>query len=119
KLLDQNQQYLLILSAMERGDPERGSKIDGIAAKFDQFHTVLRLLDAYDSNSFQRLIYPLNKDVRGKSLADIKPAFDGVLIKSLVDEQILQEGQCATASEVFEFERFKGVHNRWTNFSKY
>lgn len=119
KLLDQNQQYLLILSAMNRDDPERAAKIDGIAAKFDQFHTVLRLLDAYDSNSFQRLIYPLNKDLRGKSLAEIKPIFDGVLIKSLVAEEILQEGQCAMASEVFEFERFKGVHNRWTNFSKY
>ena len=119
KLLDQNQQYLLILSAMERDDPERAAKIDGIAAKFDQFHTVLRLLDSYDSNSFQRLIYPLNKDVRGKSLADITPVFDSILIKSLVDAEVLQAGQCATASEVFEFERFKGVHNRWTNFSKY
>lgn len=119
KLLDQNQQYLLIISAMEREDPERVEKVEGIAAKFDQFHTVLRLLDAYDSNSFQRLIYALNKDVRGKSLAEIKPIFDGVLIKSLVDEEILQAGQCANALEVFEFERFKGVHNRWTNFSKY
>ncbi|HZL69942.1 MAG TPA: hypothetical protein VFC29_21735, partial [Candidatus Limnocylindrales bacterium] len=61
KLLDQNQQYLLIMSAVLKDDAERADKIEGIAAKFDQFHTILRLLDAYDSNSFQRLIYPLNK----------------------------------------------------------
>ena len=119
KLLDQNQQYLLILSAMDRDDPEEAAKIDGVASKFDQFHTVLRLLDAYDSNAFQRLIYALNKDVRGKSLAELTPIFDGMLIKSLVDAEIIQAGQCATVAELFEFERFKGVHNRWTNFSKY
>lgn len=119
KLLDQNQQYLLILSAMELYDPGQAVKIDGVAAKFDQFHTVIRLLDAYESNSFQRLIYPLNKDVREKSLTEIIPIFDGLLVKSLVDADVLQPGQCGTASQIFEFERFKGVHNRWTNFSKY
>lgn len=119
KLLDQNQQYLLIMSAVTLNDPERAQKIDGIAAKFDQFHTVLRLLDAYDSNNFQRLIYPLNKDVRDKSLAEIKPLFDVALITSLVAENIIQEGQYASAAQIFEYERFKGVRNQWTNFSKY
>lgn len=45
--------------------------------------------------------------------------FDGVLIKSLVDAEVLQAGQRATAPDIFEFERFKGTDNRWTNFSKY
>ncbi len=119
KLLDQNQQYLLIMSAMSRDDPERAAKIEGIAAKFDQFHTVLRLLDAYDSNSFQRLIYPLNKDVREKSLATVEPLFDKALISTLEAENVLQPGQCGDAAAVFEYERFKGIRNQWTNFSKY
>ena len=118
KLLDQNQQYLLILSAIKRDDPERSSKIDGVAAKFDQLHTILRLLNSYD-RSFQRLIYPLSKDVRGKPLAEIKPIFDAVLLKSLVNDEVLQEGQFTTAAELFEFERFKDAHNDSTNFSKY
>jgi hypothetical protein len=119
KLLDQNQQYLLIMSAVKLNDSERSQKINGVAAKFDQFHTVLRLLDAYDSNSFQRLIYPLNKDVRDKALAEIKPLFDAALITSLVAENIIQQDQCANSAQVFEFERFKGIRNQWTNFSKY
>ena len=40
-------------------DPDETSKITTVARKFDQLHMVLRLLDAYDSNEFQRLIYPL------------------------------------------------------------
>ena len=119
KLLDQNQQYLLIMSAINMDDMERAAKIEGIAAKFDQFHTALRLLDAYESNSFQRLIYPLNKDLRGKALAEAKPLFDKTLISSLVTDNVLQAGQCADAAAVFEYERFKGVRNQSTNFSKY
>jgi uncharacterized protein with ParB-like and HNH nuclease domain len=119
KLLDQNQQYLLIMSTMKRDDPERSAKIKDIAAKFDQFHTVLRLLGIYDSNVFQRLIYPLNRDVRDKTLAETKPIFDKALIENLVSNDVLQEGQCSDSSELFEFERFKGMRNQWTNFSKY
>jgi hypothetical protein len=119
KLLDQNQQYLLIMAAMNRDDAERAAKIEDISAKFDQFHTILRLLDAYDSNSFQRLIYPLNKDVRDKPLAKAKPVFDKALISSLETENVLQPGQCPDAAAVFEYERFKGIRNQWTNFSKY
>ena len=119
KLLDQNQQYLLIMSAMRKDDPDREAKILGVATKFDQFHTILRLLDAYDSNAFQRLIYPLNKDVREKTLPEIEPLFDKALIASLVAENVLQPNQCADAAAVFEYERFKGVRNQWTNFSKY
>lgn len=107
------------MSATNRNDTERPDKIEGVAAKFDQLHSTLRLLDAYDSNSFQRLIYPLNKSVRGKAIADVKPLFDQTLISSLVAETILQQGQCANAGEVFEYERFKGVRNQSTNFSKY
>jgi uncharacterized protein with ParB-like and HNH nuclease domain len=119
KFLDQNQQYLLIMSAVKLNDPECQTKIDKIAAKFDQFHTVLRLLEAYDSNRFQRLIYPLNKDVREKSLEEIKPLFEKALLDILVEEGVLPTGQYTNAAQVFEFERFKGMRNQWTNFSKY
>ena len=119
KLLDQNQQYLLIMSAMIKDDPERAAKIEGIASKFDQFHTILRLLDAYDSNSFQRLIYPLNKDIRDKPLLRATPLFDNALIASLESDNLLPPGQCHSAAEAFEYERFRGVRNQWTNFSKY
>lgn len=119
KLLDQNQQYLLIMSAMQLDDPERVAKIEGIAAKFDQFHTVLRLLEAYDSSSFQRLVYPLNKSVRGRSLAECKAFIGTGLVSALVSEELLPEKFSDDTKLIFEYERFKGVRNQSTNFSKY
>jgi hypothetical protein len=119
KLLDQNQQYMLVLSALEYSDPKQKEKTRAIAAKFDQMHVVLRLLEAYDNNAFQRLVYPLNKAVRNKAVADFKPAFDDALIKYLIKEDQLVEGLFTTASELFDYERFKNVRNTSANISKY
>lgn len=119
KLLDQNQQYLLIMSSIVRDDPEKSSKIEGIARKFDQMHVILRLLDAYDSNEFQRLVYPLFPAVRGKNIAEAAPEFDNRLISALEDAGTITKGQHKTADELFLYERFSGVSNKWLNFSKY
>jgi len=119
KLLDQNQQYLLILSNVKLDDPAKKDKIEGIARKFDQMHVILRLLDAYDSNEFQRLIYPLFNMVREKDLAEAVGAFDQQLIAALISAGVIAEGQHKTTHELFTYDRFKGMSNRWLNFSKY
>jgi uncharacterized protein with ParB-like and HNH nuclease domain len=119
KLLDQNQQYLLILACVAREDPAKAAKVEGIARKFDQMHVILRLLDAYDSNEFQRLVYPLFAAVREKDIAAAVLEFDKQLIKALEDAGKIAKGQHSTAAELFAYERFKGVSNKWLNFSKY
>ncbi|MDP2719259.1 MAG: DUF1524 domain-containing protein, partial [Dehalococcoidia bacterium] len=119
KLLDQNQQYLLILSNMMKQDPKEADKIRGIAKKFDQTHVILRLLDAYDSNDFQRLIYPLNTAVRNKSLDDAIPEFEKTLSTALANAGFISTESQYRAADLFEYERFKGVSNKWLNFSKY
>jgi hypothetical protein len=81
-------------------------------------HVTLRLLDAYDS-SFQRIVYPLIAAVRETDLATASAAFDHATIKALVDEELIDAGQHQTVNELFTFERFKGVSNKWLNFSKY
>ena len=119
KLLDQNQQYLLILSCVVREDMAKNEKITGIARKFDQMHVILRLLNAYDSNGFQRLLYPLFEAVREKEVAAAVAEFDKQLIETLVSSEVIEEGQHSIARELFTYERFKGVSNKWGNFSKY
>jgi uncharacterized protein with ParB-like and HNH nuclease domain len=119
KLLDQNQQYLLILSCINTNDEAEEDKITGIARKFDQFHTILRLLDVYESSAFQRLIYPISKGIRGKSLPEAEAVFDTVLIQYLEDAEILRQGEITAVAELFTYDRFQGARNRWTNFSKY
>lgn len=119
KLLDQNQQYLLILSCLMVNDNCEKLKISGIARKFDQFHTIIRLLDEYESSSFQRMIYPVNQHIREKPLGQAEGVFDNALIKSLVDAELLREGEVESIQHLFTFRRFLDIRNRWTNFSKY
>lgn len=119
KLLDQNQQYLLLLSALDRHDPLEEAKIRAIARKFDQIHVILRLLDTYDSNAFQRLIYPLNAAIRGKSISEATSEFDKALINALTTAGTIANGRYEQAKDLIEYERFKGASNRWLNFSKY
>ncbi len=119
KLLDQNQQYLLILSNVALDDPAKDAKIEGIARKFDQMHVILRLLDAYDSNEFQRLVYPLFAAVREKDIGAAAVEFDKRLLGVLEEGGTITKEQYTTAVELFVYERFKGVSNKWLNFSKY
>ncbi len=119
KLLDQNQQYLLIMSSIANNDSEKDAKINLIAKKFDQMHTIIRLLNAYDSNAFQDLIYPLSKNLRNKDLSVITSIIDQVLVEYLEKMNIIAAGKYKTAQEIFEYERFRGISHRWLNFSKY
>ncbi|MDG7001110.1 MAG: DUF262 domain-containing protein [Nitrososphaerota archaeon] len=119
KLLDQNQQYLLLLSSITRDDPSENVKISAIAQKFDQVHVILRLLGAYDSNEFQRLIYRLNVAIRDKNIPNALREFDDILIKVLEDAGAIIAGQHKEVAELFEYERFKEMSNKWANFSKY
>ena len=119
KLLDQNQQYLLILSCINLEDEIRDQKITAIAHKFDQFHSIMRFLDVYESNEFQRMLYPINRDIRDQSIAEAESVFDKALIQNLEEKQVIRQGDIEKVSDLFKYERFAGVKNRWTNFSKY
>lgn len=119
KLLDQNQQYLLVLSSLKSEDQDRDKKITGIARKFDQFHTIIRLLNVYESNNFQRLIYPICKDIREKPLAEASAVFDRALIRYLEDAEALPKNEVKSVADIFTEERLMVTQNRWPNFSKY
>jgi len=119
KLLEQNQQYLLIVSAVQLEDSEREKKIKVVSAKFDQLHVILRVLGVYESNSFQRLVYVLNDSLRNKSAAECAQIFDEQIIKALKEEERLDRDFSGTIQDIFTFERFKGARNNATNFSKY
>ena len=119
KLQDQNQQYLLIMSAVELNDPQREAKIRTISAKFDQLLVILRVLGAYDSNSFQRLVYGLNDSLRNKNEAECRNIFDKLIIETLQNEERLEETFTGSVADIFTYERFKNARNSTTNFSKY
>ncbi|HEX8566703.1 MAG TPA: DUF1524 domain-containing protein [Pyrinomonadaceae bacterium] len=119
KLLDQNQQYLLSISAIKVNDSEEQEKITLVAKKFDQIHTTLRLLDEYDSNQFQDLVYKLNGKVRDKTIAELETIFDDVLIEYLETKDIVTKGVYTKIADLYKWELFQNTYNRWGNFSKY
>ena len=119
KLLDQNQQYLLILSCINAEDGDKEEKITAIARKFEQFHAIMRLLNVYDSNEFQRMLYPINRNIRNRSIEDAEAVFDKALIQKLEEKEVIREGEIKKVSDLFRYERFQRAENRWTNFSKY
>ena len=119
KLLDQNQQYLLILSVLDVEDDNEKLKISRVARKFDQFHTITRLLDVYESNDFQRTVYPINEAIREKPLEEVEKIFDQKLINNLEEAEVLRKGEVQSIQELFTFQRFQNARNSWPNFSKY
>lgn len=119
KLLEQSQQYLLILSNITLNDPQRGEKITAIAKKFDQFHVTMRLLDLYRSNTFQTFIYQINKGIRDRDISSAYKVFDDAIIEHLESEEIIAKDKYQTTEDLYEYERFRNMRNRWTNFSKY
>jgi uncharacterized protein with ParB-like and HNH nuclease domain len=119
KLIEQNQQYLLIMSAIRFNDPEREEKIQTISAKFDQLHVILRILGLYESNKFQTVIYGLNRDLRNKCNAQCRQVFDDLIVTMLKEEERLEKDFAGSVSDIFTYERMRGTRNNQTNFSKY
>jgi uncharacterized protein with ParB-like and HNH nuclease domain len=119
KLLNQNQQYILILSAIEFEDEQKEEKIEFVSKKFDQMHSTIRLLDAYDSNTFQELIYKILPKIRNKSLVQIEDVFNSTLIGYLEAQGIITKDAYKTIGELYKYELFQNMRNRWLNFSKY
>jgi len=119
KLLDQNQQYLLIISAIGLNDSSADDKVNFIAKKFDQLHTTIRLLDLYDSNDFQDFIYKLLPRIRNKSIDVISNEFDSVLIDFLETEEVISKSAYSSIGDLYKHELFSNLRNRWPNFSKY
>lgn len=119
KLLEQNQQYLLIMSAICLNDPQREEKIRTISAKFDQLHVILRVLGVYESNAFQRLVYGLNESLRNKNVVECQQVFDDLIIKTLQEEERLEQNFSGGVPDIFTYERFKSARNNGSNFSKY
>ncbi len=78
-----NQQVLLILSACKLNDPEETLKIQTVSKEMDRFFCLLTLQQAYESNSFGRIIYEISSKIRNGSIDSIRPAFDEALISLL------------------------------------
>lgn len=111
---EQNQQLLLILSALKYNDVEKCEKITFIAKKFDQFYTISKLTGNYDSNDFQKLIYDINKSIRNKRLSEISSVFDNITVPYLIEKGM----PINVFNDIFDYKYFEKarIDGRFTNY---
>jgi uncharacterized protein with ParB-like and HNH nuclease domain len=115
ELNDQARQYVMVLSACEVNDPDEDEKIWLVAQMIDKHFTLLQLTGAYDSNKFTESIIELNKNIRDKSLDEIK----GVFEQQLLDD--IGKAKQTKVSTPFEWAYFSNAskHNLPDRFLKY
>lgn len=111
---EQNQQMLLILSALKFNDPEKQSKISLVARKFDQFYSISRLTGSYDNNDMQKLVYDLNRQIRNKNLSEIPAVFDNITVPYFQEKGI----PISSFNEIFDYKYFEKtrIDGRFTNY---
>ncbi len=120
RMLDQKQQYLLIMSAIKFDDPLRDKKIEWVAKKFDQMHILLRLKNQYDSSSFlPNYIIEICPKIRNQGLDGITVQFDKAVINKLEEQGVIQTGALNKISDLFNTFTHQSLAHQNKNLSKY
>ncbi len=103
RLNEQNNQFLLVLSACKVDDPEETAKIQVVTTGLDRLFSLLQLQGAYDSNEYTVRLFEISAEIREKPAADILAIFE----KHLIEE--LRERRGIPDLEAFNFSLFKGM----------
>lgn len=104
KLNNIDGQFLLILSAIFRDDPDFNQKMKHVAKLFDRHFVALQLTSSYRSNNFNASIISLNGKVRNRSISEINSAFQD----QLLDDVKKSHGR-DDLSTMFNYQFFKSV----------
>ena len=111
---ERGQQVLLMLSALNYNDTEKKEKIELIAKKVDQMFTLAKLTGVYDNNAQQQYYHTINKDIRGKSLAEIDAIFTSLIVKHFQKEGL----PITSFNDIFHYKHFYAAKND-ARFTKY
>ena len=104
RLNDLHGQFALVMSAVEPNDPYKDEKIKLVSKLFDRNFTILNLTGSYKSNDFGSSVVSFIKDIRGKSLDEIKSEF----YKWLLDD-IKTKKNNGSLTEPFKYEYFRNI----------
>ncbi|OXB22553.1 hypothetical protein B0A80_15705 [Flavobacterium tructae] len=120
RMLDQKQQYMLIMSATKYNDPTRSEKIDLVSKKFDQMHILLRLKNLYDSSSFlPTYIIDICTRIRELDLDKITSQFDAVVIGKMEENETIPKSTLTKISDLFSTFNYQSLIHQNKNLSKY
>jgi hypothetical protein len=83
RLNEQDNQFLLVLSACQVDDPEEDSKIRAVTVGLDRLFSLLQLQGAYDSNEYTSRLFEISAEIREKPADEIPGIFEKHLVEEL------------------------------------
>lgn len=115
RLNEQDNQFLLAISACTVDDPEETEKIQAVTTGLDRMFSLLQLQGAYDSNEYTTRLFEISAEIREKPAAEIPAIFE----KHLIEE--LRERRGIPDLEAFNYSLFKNmsVDRLNTRFTRY
>jgi hypothetical protein len=115
RLNEQDNQFMLVLSACAVDDPEETAKIQAVATGLDRLFSLLQLQGAYDSNEYTARLFDISAEIRAKPALQIPSIFQ----KHLVEE--LKERRGMPDLESFNYTLFKpmSIDRLNTRFTRY
>jgi hypothetical protein len=115
RLKDQDNQFLLVLSACNVDDPEETEKIQAVSAGLDRLFSLLQLQGAYDSNEYTVRLFEISAEIRGRAAAEIPAIFHKHLIEELIERRGIPD------LEAFNYTLFKpmSIDRLNTRFTRY
>ncbi len=96
-------QFLLILAACQFNDKNETEKIALVSQQLDRFFTLLQLQNSYDSNQVNTELFLVAKEIRGRPIEEIAPAFDSHL------QIILEQRRSGKVTESFQWGYFRNA----------
>lgn len=114
-LNEQDNQFMLILSACTVDDPEEKEKIQAVSTGLDRLFSLLQLQGAHDSNQFTNRLFAISADIRERPAAEIPLVFQ----KHLIEE--LRERRGNPDLDAFNFSVFRSmsIDRLNTRFTRY
>jgi hypothetical protein len=115
RLNEQDNQFMLVLSACKVDDPEEAAKIQAVSTGLDRLVSLLQLQGSHDSNEYTARLFDISAEIRGKSAADIPAVFQ----KHLIEE--LEERRGIPDLDSFNYTLFKpmSIDRLNTRFTRY
>ncbi len=114
-LNEQDNQFMLVLSACKVNDPEETTKIQAVATGLDRIFALLQLQGAHDSNEFTARLFAISAEIRERHAAEIPAIFQKHLIEELKERRGIPE------LEAFNYSLFRpmSIDRLNTRFARY
>jgi hypothetical protein len=115
RLNEQDNQFMLAISACNVDDPAETAKIHAVTTGLDRMFSLLQLQGAYDSNEYTVRLFEISAEIRGRPAAEIPAIFDKHLMAELRKRRGIPD------LEAFNYSLFKNmsVDRLNTRFTRY